>query len=371
MKIRILAWARELGGAERQLVNLADGLRRRGHDVSVVVFFRNASIERRLVAVGVPHEVLGVRGRWDLGRIVIRYLLGERAAGAEIVYAYLLLPNVLSVPVKLLRRRTRIVWGLRMSDPDLDRNNGLSRPLHALEVNLSRFADLVIANSYKGREDAIAQGFEPAKLQVVDNGIDTCLFRPRPELGRRLRDEWEIGEDQRVIGLVARLAAKKDHMTFLRAAALTAARRSNLRFVCVGDGPPSVRTALSDAAEALGVGRRLVWVRRGEDMVAVYNAFDVNTLSSAYGEGFPNALGEAMACGVPCVTTDSGDARRVVGDTGVVVRTRSPDLLAEGWLQVLSRDRANLGRLARQRVAENFGVDRMVASTERLLGTIV
>jgi glycosyltransferase involved in cell wall biosynthesis len=371
MKIRILAWAREVGGAERQLVNLAHGLLRRGHEVSVVVFFRNDSIERRLVAAGVPHDVLGVRGRWDFGRIVIRYLLGERAAGAEIVYAYLLLPNVLSVPVKLLGKGTRIVWGLRMSDPDLDQKNGLSRPLHSLEVRLSRFADLVIANSHKGREDAIAQGFEPAKLQVVDNGIDTSLFRPRPELGLRLRAEWGIGEDQKVIGLIARLAAKKDHMTFLRAAALAAARRSDLRFVCVGDGPPRIRNALGDAAEALGVEQRIVWARLREDMVAVYNAFDVNTLSSAYGEGFPNALGEAMACGVPCVTTDSGDARRVVGDTGVIVRARRPDLLAEGWLHVLSRERAELGRLARQRVEENFGVEQMVASTERLLRAIV
>src|SRR6185503_8466487 len=139
-------------------------------------------------------------------------------------------------------------------------------------------------------------------------------------------------------------------MTFLRAAARAAARRSDLRFVCIGDGPSRIRNALGTAAEALGVGQKIVWGRLREDMVAVYNAFDINTLSSAYGEGFPNALGEAMACGVPCVTTDSGDARRVVGDTGVVVPARRPDLLAEGWLHVLSRDRAELGRLARHRV---------------------
>jgi glycosyltransferase involved in cell wall biosynthesis len=93
-------------------------------------------------------------------------------------------------------------------------------------------------------------------------------------------------------------------------------------------------------------------------------AFDLFSLSSAFGEGFPNAVGEAMAAGVPCVATDVGDVRWVIGDTGQVVPPRSPALLASAWAEVLGLDagtRRALGARARERIAREFSLDRIVA----------
>ena len=101
-------------------------------------------------------------------------------------------------------------------------------------------------------------------------------------------------------------------------------------------------------------------------MPAVWNALDVATLCSAYGEGFPNALGEAMACGIPCVTTDVGDTARIVGTVGFVVQRRSPEALAAGWRSAASLpadERQIIGEGGRNRIIERYSVDTMVAET--------
>ena len=105
-------------------------------------------------------------------------------------------------------------------------------------------------------------------------------------------------------------------------------------------------------------------------MPAVYNALDLLCLSSAYGEGFPNVLGEAMSCGVPCVTTDAGDAALVVGDTGLVAPRGDAPALAEALLRQLARlehEPADLSASCRERIGANFSLGRIVAATEALL----
>jgi glycosyltransferase involved in cell wall biosynthesis len=102
-------------------------------------------------------------------------------------------------------------------------------------------------------------------------------------------------------------------------------------------------------------------------MPAAYSAFDVATLSSAFGEGFPNVLGEALACGTPCVATNVGDSARILDGVGIAVRPRSPNALVEGWLAMLDSDREELARRSRARVERNYGLERMIGTTEALL----
>src|SRR5262249_59679496 len=119
-----------------------------------------------------------------------------------------------------------------------------------------------------------------------------------------------------LVGCVARIVPVKDHPTFLRAAALVAARRSGVVFASVGDGPPEYRRGLEQLAAELGLGGRMRWLGVRSDMPAVHSALDVVVLCSAWGEGMPVAIGEAMACGVVPVVSDQSDMPRVVGDLG-------------------------------------------------------
>jgi glycosyltransferase involved in cell wall biosynthesis len=105
-----------------------------------------------------------------------------------------------------------------------------------------------------------------------------------------------------------------------------------------------------------------------DDIAAITQTLDVATSSSAYGEGFPNAIGEAMACGVPCVVTDVGDSAYLVGETGEVVPPRAPAALAGAWHKILSlsnSDRQSRGRAARQRIVAHFSLAEIVQQYER------
>jgi glycosyltransferase involved in cell wall biosynthesis len=172
--------------------------------------------------------------------------------------------------------------------------------------------------------------------------------------------------------MVARLDPMKDHANFIAAAAAFLQRQPDARFVCIGDGPPAYRQQLEALAQSRGLGGRILWVAEASELRAVYNAFDIATLASAFGEGFPNAVGEAMACGVPVVATDVGDVGAVVGDCGEVVPPRQPDRLSEAWMRMRSRLEwdASLRADVRTRIVRHYDVNTMVEKSERVLSAL-
>jgi glycosyltransferase involved in cell wall biosynthesis len=201
-------------------------------------------------------------------------------------------------------------------------------------------------------------------MMVIPNGIDTKRFSPNPAARMRVRGEWDIGEREILIGMTARLDCMKDHGTFLRAAALIVRRRNDIRFACVGEGLPACRRELRQLADRLGIGARLIWPEARADIEVIYSAFDISVSSSSFGEGFSNAVAEAMACGTPCVVTDVGDSAEIVGNRTLVVPPRDPERLAEKLLELAqSSDRGALGRSARERIEHRFGLDKMVRHT--------
>ncbi len=180
---------------------------------------------------------------------------------------------------------------------------------------------------------------------------------------------WAWPTPETAVGVVGRLVPVKDHPTFLAAAARLRGEHPQARFVLVGDGPSGYRRSLIDEAARLGLGGQIVWAGERADMARVYNALDLLCLPSA-SEGFPNVLAEAMACGVPAVTTDVGDARSILGDTGEVVPPREPAALASALAHslVLSADRRReMGEAARARIVARYAVAAMVARTEAAL----
>ena len=373
MKIQFLTRSLEYGGAERQLVELARGLKQNGHEVLVIVFYPGGALSSQLVEAGITIVSLDKGGRWDVVPFFLRLLRVVRALHPQILYAFLGVPCILSVFVKMFVPDLKIVWGVRASNIDLSRYDRLSRFAYRMECALSDFADLIIANSHAGRDYALANGFPLKKVVVVPNGIDTDKFQPYRIDGEPLRKEWGITPGEKLVGLVARLDPVKDHPTFIKAAGLLAARCEGVRFVCVGDGPAEYRQRLEELSHLAGIKERIVWAGERQDMKAVYNAFDVAVLSSC-SEGFPNVVGEAMACGVPCVVTQVGDTAWIVGDEGVVVPPQNPDALAEGLIEILKKletEHTTLTEHARSRICNFFGLEAMVNKTADLLAGIL
>ncbi|MDR1889018.1 MAG: glycosyltransferase [Zoogloeaceae bacterium] len=368
---RIILFTRKLdqGGAERQLVALAKGLKQRGRDVRVLSFYDDGFYDRELEDAGVALYSARKHGRYDIVGFLFRTIRLFRQLRPEVVYSFLSTPNLLSALLYPFIGRPRLVWSVRAAYMDMHRYDWLARWTSALENFLSRFAHCIIANSHKGKAWAIERGFPENRIQVIENGIDVQYFSPDAEGRRRLRHEWSVAEHERLIGMAARLDVMKDYPNFLHAAALLAQRQERLRFVCVGDGTAAYRMELKALAERLGLAEKLIWAGARADMPAVFSALEVFVSASAFGEGFSNSIGESMACGVPCVVTDVGDSARIVGDLGVVVPPRDAKALAEGMEQLLQHmdNEPDLQAQVRARIAQKFSLEHMIARHEALL----
>jgi len=370
VKILFLARSLGVGGSERQIALLAAGLARRGHDVAVATLYGGGTMERMLNDTQVRSISLGKVARWHLSGPLWRLWRLFLAERPDVVYAFLPTQTVLAGLLLPPWLPTRLVFGLRASNTDLSRYDILTGISYGMERWVARRADLQIANAVAVRAHAIGRGIPAARIVVVPNGIDTEALRPDSEAGASLRRTWGIAERDFLIGLVARLDPVKDHTNFIMAAARFAQTCHDAHFVCVGEGPEPLRRHLVELVAAEGLSSRLIWAGEHHDMRAVYNALDIATLTSAFGEGFPNVVGEAMACGVPVVTTDVGDARLMIGDVGEVVPARRPDLLAEAWSQMrrrLTEDGARIRTAARRIVEQRFSIEAMISRTEGAL----
>jgi glycosyltransferase involved in cell wall biosynthesis len=354
------------GGAERQLVTLARGLHSRGRFVQVATFYPDGDLRHELVACGVPVMSLGKGGRWEMAAFTYRLVRLIRDERPAILHPYLPDANLLTGALRPLLPPLRLVWGARASNVDLARYDWVTRLAYGAARILARAADLIIVNSRAGEAYHREHGYPADRLRVVPNGIDTNHFRPDAAGRQRLRAAWGVPPAAPLVGIVARLDPMKDHNTFLEGAARLAARIPSARFVAVGGGSPEYERSLRQRAAALGLENRLHWAGARNDMPAVYSALDVST-STSIGEGFPNAVAEAMACGTPCVVTDAGDSAWITGELGEVVTPRDPDALADAWVRVIAQPAAWPSNKHRERIVREFSVERLVTDTERLL----
>ena len=363
----------DIGGAQRQLIELASGLHRANWRVKVFVFYGGGELEADLLKRGVRIHALAKTGRWDVVGFSYRLLRSLRRERPDVLHGYMGIENLLSTAMQPFVPKMRVVWGVRASNRALEESHWLARLSFNLGCWLSRFADLVICNSTAGKDFHAAHGYPSTRMVVIPNGIDSERFKPDPEARSEMRRRWAIGDDHVLVGLIARLDPMKDHDTFLRAAAAVIRDRPTVRFVCVGDGPEPYRGRLKGLASDLGLDDRLTWAGPHINMPEVYNALDLAVLSSRWGEGFPNVVAEAMATGVPCVVTDVGDAASVVGDTGWVCPPHDPAELARALTVATAsrRDLAAYGQRARRRVRAEFGSERLTSTTLEKLAELV
>ncbi len=372
MKILFLCRSLDVGGAERQIVELAKGLRQRGHEVSVAVLYGGGPLEADLEAADVPRHDLRKSGRWDIAGFAARLVRLLRAERPDVLHSYLTLPNLLAAASRPLLRRTAVVWGVRASSMNLEHYDWLFRLVERLAVFLSRRVDRIIVNSQAGFAHHLRIGYPAPAMRVVENGIDTGRFFPDRARGVELRRHWGVPGSEILIGLVGRLDPMKGHQTFLEAAASIAAHRPELRFVCVGNGDAAFLAHLRRIADRSGLGGRVVWQNAVPDPMPAYNALDV-LCSASDGEGFSNVIAEAMACGVPCVATDVGDSARIVGRPEYVAEPGNPRSLEQALITLLDDLKAQrVDRAAlRQRIVESYSIERLACRTENLLSEAV
>jgi glycosyltransferase involved in cell wall biosynthesis len=347
-----------VGGAEQMLLKLTNVLPGLGIRMSVVSLGGLGELGAAIEKVGVPVRPLQVRSPRHLPSAVVALAREIRARDADIVQTWLYHGDFVGTIANVLAGRRTLVWNIRCSDIDLDIDNKTTALIRRMLARASPLPNLVIANSHAGLEAHRALGYRPRSELIIPNGFDGTVFRPDPEARARIRAELCVGPKQPLIGMAARVAPMKDHDGFLQAARELTRDREDVVFALAGAGTEP-GSALAARASALGLTNHVRMLGKRADMAQVFAAIDVATLSSAHGEGFPNVLGEAMSCGIPCVATDVGDAAIIVRDTGIIVPPQSPQALAQAWRNMIELDvneRCALGLAARTHILKYYEI---------------
>lgn len=325
---------------------------------TVISLTDRGQLGEQIESSGVVVHTLGMkRGRPDISALP-RLIRLFKSLNPTIVQSWLYHADFLSTLAVRFAGSPILVWNVRCSEMDLTRYPPLTRWVQRVLAQWSATPAAVIVNSEAGKQLHEQIGYQPRRWDVIPNGFDTQRFHPDSSVRVPLRKEWDVPDDAVIVALVARVDPMKDHSTFLDAAQEVSKARQNAHFFLVGKDTQTLAPAVS----VRGLTDRVRLLGYRSDIERLLPGVDVLCLSSV-GEGFPNVLGEAMACGIPCVSTDVGDARSIIADTGVVVPVRDPASLAHAIIGMIDRGlaaRERLGRAARARIEGEYSLSKIV-----------
>lgn len=363
-----------VGGAEMALYRLLSRTDHRRFESIVVCLIESGPVGEKIQGLGIPAYSLGMgRGRPSARGLLrlVRLLHRERP---HIVQTWLYHADLLGLISARLAGIPTVVWNLRASNMDMAQYRPLSGWTVRACAFLSRLPRVVVVNSEAGQAFHARIGYRPRAWILIGNGYDLEQFRPDAAARLNLRRELGVESNALLIGLVARFDPMKDHATFLRAAGELGRMKPAARFVLAGEGVTVDNHLLSELIAQESLDGRVYRLGSRSDIPYLTAALDIASSSSAYGEGFPNMVAEAMACGVPCVVTDAGDSARIVCQTGVVVPPKNPQALAQGWQKLIEmgvEGRQQLGQMARERVRTNYSLEQVARRYAELYLSLV
>ena len=366
LKILHLITGLERGGAEIMLARLVARMDNSRFENVVVSLTNDGPMGEVMRQGGVRTEMIGMSRSLPTPGAFARLYHLIRDEQPAVLQTWLYHSDLLGLAAGRLAKVPAIAWNIRCSEMDGHYTRGVNGMLIKLLAWLSGWPGAIIANSQAGQQFHIRLGYRPKRWLVLENGFDLEVLRPDAEAGHALRNELGVPTTDRLIGLVARYDPVKDHETFLRAAAGILADTPNVRFVLAGAGVDDANPHLVTLIDNLGIADKLHLLGPRDDIPRLTAGFDIATCCSR-SEGFPNVVGEAMACGVPCVVTDVGDAARIVDDCGVVVAPGDSVALAQGWRSLLAMDSANfqdLGRRAANQIKNCYSMTRCIERYE-------
>ncbi|MGR6034780.1 MAG: glycosyltransferase family 4 protein [Candidatus Nitrosoglobus sp.] len=360
-----------VGGAEKTLFRLLANRKERSFNLSVISLLDKGVMGGQIQSLGIPVYALGMqRGvPGPMALISLRHLLKKLAP--DLIQGWMYHGNLAAtVAACSLKLRIPVLWNIRQSLYDLSKERKLTRLVISGSAYLSEVPRFILYNSKISALHHEAIGFKLEKTRIILNGFDCEEYRPSRAMRKQIRRELGISPSAILIGLIARYHPIKDHANFLWAAAELIKTRSEIdvAFVLAGDGIDSSNGSLTELIQQLDLSLKVHLLGECQDVPRLIAALDIATVTSL-SESFPNILGEAMACGVPCVATDVGDCGYIIADTGRIVPPKDPQALAAAWQSLIAvgvGGRKRLGEKARRRVAEYFSLLGVVKQYEDL-----
>lgn len=347
----------DVGGAEAMLLRLLRGLGRESFSQSVVSLTTRGVYGDRVEACGVPLLTLGMTGFRATPGSLASLCYAIKGEQPSIIQTWLYHADLLGLMAARLAGDAVVAWNVRCSRLERGDASPSTHLLIKLLARLSSWPDAVLFNSTAGQKDHLAIGYRPRRSEVIPNGFD--LEERRPDALKRADFRSEIGVDEGtfLVGMIARSHRMKDRSTFLAAAARLQEMPGAVRFVLVGLNHDWNNQSLVAEIDQHGLRDRIHLLGLRQDVPRITAGLDCLVSTSRSGEGCPNVIGEAMACGVPCLATDTGDSRLIIGDTGTILPVGDVAGVVAGVAQLMAatpEERRARSERCRRRITEHF-----------------
>ncbi len=369
MKILHLITGLGIGGAESALNRLLVAMDRERFEPVVVSLMAGGPIRDSIEAEGIPVHSLDMKRSLPSLSAMMKFRRIVRRERPEILQGWMYHGNIAALTAKIWAPgKVPVIWNVRQSVYDLSLERPMTAQIIRLGAATSFMPSRIVYNSKVSRAQHQALGYKMDRSITIPNGFDTMVFQPNARSRSEIREEFGIGGDVFVVGMIGRFDPMKDHGNFLRAAAHVLAATTNVRFVMAGKGVDAKNGQLTGLIDELGLRGFVHMLGERNDTPRLNATFDLAVLSSN-SEGFPNVVGEAMATSVPCVVTDVGDAAYVLGDYGRVVPSNDSEALGQAILEMRRLPSAQLmsyGKRARLRIQSQFAVDTIAKQYEEM-----
>ena len=348
----------KVGGAEKALYNLIKWINKDKFDVLVVTlvkqnspFFNFDKIDSiELSSVNLKMDFLFLRELYRLYRLVKEF-------NPDIVQTWLYHTDLIGGVIAKFCGVKKIYWGVRSSEL-VGGNSKLSlRIVRWLCGMFSYFVPTkVICNSNSGIRSHLRLGYSRKKMALVHNGFDTSQFYPDLVARENYRSKLGIDKNVKIIGMVARFDPLKNQLGFVDVIEKLAKKYSNFVVIMIGTNVNYDNEVLTKKIKLADLDRFFLLLGERNDVAALMCSFDFLVCPSL-AEAFPNVIGEAMACEVPCIAYDVGDCGEIIGDTGIVCSKNEESklvLAVSDFLALSDQELLGLGKAARKRVIERF-----------------
>jgi glycosyltransferase involved in cell wall biosynthesis len=375
MRIAHVITSLSMGGAQMMLYKLLSSIDWKQFDPVVISLTGDGVLHERISKLGIPVYSIGMHPGVPTVTAIRRLIRTVRAVRPDLIQGWQYHGNLAALLARIfLKPRVPVLWNIRHSINNLDDEKRMIAVVVKLGAWLSHVPECIIYVAQTCALQHSGLGFRSKKQVVLPNGFDMQCFVPSDQARRQLRAALGLSPFTIIIGKIARFHSMKDHATFLHAAARLSRCYPGVHFLLVGQKIERTNDKLMRIINELKLDTRIHLLGECDNIQHIIAALDIVTSASSYGEGFPNIIGEAMACGVPCVATDVGDSALIIGQLGKIVPPKQPQALSEAWSKLIGMGqsaRVTLGLKARHHIEEHYSLTSIVNCYEQLYKEIL
>jgi len=370
LRIVHLITSLSMGGAQMMLYKLLSAIDRKQFAPVVISLTGNGVLHDRISSLGIPVYSVGMQPGLLTATTIGQLTRTVKDVRPDLIQGWQYHGNLAAQFVQILfKPRVPVLWNIRHSIINLSNEKRMTAIMVKLGAWFSHKPKCIIYVAQTSAAQHRALGYRNEREVILPNGFDMQTFMPSELARRQLRAKLGLSPCSIIIGKIARFHPMKDHATFLRAAAHLLQIHPEVHFLLVGQKMERTNCQLRRFLNELQLNAKIHLLGECGNIEQIIPALDIVTSTSAYGEGFPNIIGEAMACGVPCTATDVGDSALIIGTLGQIIPPKQPQAIAEAWSRLIDMGRSarvTLGLKARRHIEEQYSLGLIVNRYEQL-----